>query len=193
MKYTVRSFSVGLLAAGLIMLIVYYFFEDSSNEQISISTDEMISQLEEEGYRVLTETEYISYSVANTQQNEDEESDEDASVEEEEDTEENANETTEEDEEVADTEEENTEDQNEEEVVEEEEEDNTPSSVTINIPSGMASLDLSYLLEEENLIDDAEEFNIYLQQNGYALRLQLGEHELTSDMSEQEIAETIAN
>jgi len=51
---------------------------------------------------------------------------------------------------------------------------------------------VSKLLLDHQIIDDAEKFNRYLEVEGYAPYIQIGEHELTSDMSYYEIAEKIA-
>ncbi|MHA6250968.1 hypothetical protein [Oceanobacillus sp. CAU 1775] len=182
MKHFVRSFAVGLIAAGLIMLLVFYIFEDTNSDELAYSTDEMISLIEDEGFRVITDKEYISYTVTSAQQSNGESSEQ---ADENDSEEENSNDSSEE---AADE----TEETVEEEETEVEVEENT-SSVVINIPSGMPSLDISRLLESENLISDAEEFNDYLQQNDYALRIQLGEHELSTDMSFYQIAEALTN
>src|SRR5699024_3509721 len=175
MKHTIRSFSVGLLIAGLIMLVVFYIADDTITDQADLSVEEMIAGVESEGYRVITESEYISYSVGNGKEENEERTDEESAPEEEQDNEEEEIDEEDNDEEEdnessteEEAEEETTADENEEEQ-EEAEEDNTPNTVTINIESGTPSLQISYTLEEQNLVDDAIEFNDYLQQNGYAL------------------------
>lgn len=176
MKHTVRSFSIGLLTAGLIMLAVFYFLEEGNNDQVTMPTEEMISHIEQDGFRVLTEKEYIAFSVTNAQEKDDTETKETPSEEEENATEENeANETEE--------------DNNSNEA----EEKSTPVTKTINIENGMASSHISSMLEDENLVDDGEAFNSYLQDNDYSLRVQLGQHELTEGMTYFEIAEELTN
>ncbi|RLL48529.1 hypothetical protein D8M04_02010 [Oceanobacillus piezotolerans] len=63
----------------------------------------------------------------------------------------------------------------------------------MSIKPGMLTSEISSLLEENNIIEDAFEFDQYLNENDYSLYVQLGEYTLTSDMSFYEIAETIAN
>lgn len=189
MKHIVRSFSVGLIAAGLVTLLVFYTFGESNSDEMTYSTEELITLIEEDGYRVVTADEYISYTVTNAQKDKDaanaeEESEEEAKVENENQDEESTNE-------EADAEEETEEEV--EEIEEETVKEETVTTVSINIPSGMASLDVSRLLENENVVDDAEEFNEYLLQNGYSQRVQLGSHELTTDMSFFEVAEALSN
>lgn len=190
MKHTIRSFSIGLIAAGIILLAVYFFFDGGNDGETEYSTEELIAQIEADGYRVITEEEYISFSVATSKKNDDEEDqDEEKDDEEEEnaddeDNEENDNEDSDEDEE------------DEVEVEEEEEEDEeeeTSSTVTITVEPGMASSQISQMLEEEGIIDDAGEFSQYLIEHDYHMLIQLGEHELETGMSHYEIAEELTN
>src|SRR5690625_4915493 len=65
MKQPIRFFSIGLLIASVIMLIVYIIDDPStiqSNEN-DLNTDEMIQALEVEGFHVLSSSEYIKLSV----------------------------------------------------------------------------------------------------------------------------------
>lgn len=172
MKQPVRSFSIGLFTAGVIMLIGIYFFDMPSNEAEQLSNEDMIPALEGEGYHVLTESEYISLSV-NDENNSD--------------TDENSTEEIEDDvSEDQDNTEENQEDESEDDTMDE-------NTYTLNIEQGMESTAISSLLAENNIIDDADEFSQYLNEEGYGLYIQIGEHELSSDMSFYEIAELIAN
>src|SRR5699024_1588853 len=120
MKHTVRSFSVGLLTAGLIMLVVFYIADDTVTDQADLSVEEMIVGVESEGYRVITESEYISYSVGNGQEENEEQTDEESAPEEEQNKEEEIDEEDNEEEEnessaEEEAEEETTADENEEE------------------------------------------------------------------------------
>ncbi|UJL48363.1 hypothetical protein KFZ58_10425 [Virgibacillus sp. NKC19-16] len=179
MKQPVRSFSIGLFTAGIIMLIGVYFFDTPSNDAEQLPSDEMIPALEEEGYHVLTESEYISLSVNDGNNNESSDSDESTAT--------------------GETEDDESEDQNTEESQEDgsEEDDTTDedseTSYTLNIEQGMDSATISSLLAENDIIDDADEFSQYLNEEGYGVYIQIGEHELSSDMSFYEIAELIAN
>lgn len=193
MKYTVRSFSIGLLTTALIMLAVYYFLGDAAKNQANLETDEMISHIEQEGYRVLTEKEYISYSVANANQNETESEEQTSKEEAPEEETASAKDT----DKKADKKKEkkNTEEKEKAEKGKDKKEkaDNKPKSVTINIASGMASSQISSLLQENKLIDNAKEFTAYLEDNDYSLRVQLGKHTLKQGMSFYEIAEALTN
>src|SRR5699024_12789086 len=78
MKQPIRYFSIGLLTASLIILIVISFFEKGDQQQSEGSVDEMIATLTDEGYHVLSSSEYISLSVTGeTEDREDSDKDED--------------------------------------------------------------------------------------------------------------------
>lgn len=179
MKQPIRYFSIGLLVASLIIFIVFYFFEKTDNHASTKSIDEMIATIKDEGYHVLSSSEYISLSVGSETQNND-------------DTEtiENEDSTNEEDSN-------DTQNENEDEDAEDEEDSDTEDAAevheyTLTIEPNMLGPTISEVLEDHNIIDDADEFNRYLETEGYAPYLQLGEHDVSSDMTNHEIAEIIA-
>lgn len=176
MKHTVRAFAVGLVTAGIILLGVFYFFDEPNENIEDITTEKLITHIEEEGLRVISEEEYISYSLDNESGNDDVEV---------------KKEETEETEEEIENIDEDKDDTNEKE--EEEEEEDSPSTVTITIERGMASSHISDMLEDEGLIDDAGDFNDYLLDNDYSLYVRMGDHELETGMSHYEIAEALTN
>ena len=61
----------------------------------------------------------------------------------------------------------------------------------LEIVSGMFSHDIAVVLAEKNIIDDANQFETYLEENGYSKRIQLGTFELNAKMSYKEIAKII--
>ncbi|QED48640.1 MltG/YceG/YrrL family protein [Cytobacillus dafuensis] len=65
------------------------------------------------------------------------------------------------------------------------------TSFTIEIVSGMVSHDISSILEEKKLIDDADRFETYLEEYGYSKKIQLGTFEVKKGMSYKEIANII--
>lgn len=191
MKHTVRSFSIGLLAAGLIMLVVFYFFDNPRAEEPNYDTDAMIAKLEQDGYRIVTEEEYITLSVANAK--EDNEGLENQEVEESEKSPEEDEDNTSKDNEKENNSEKQEEADEDDEENKEDGEEREPKTVTITIEPGMASSHISSMLLEENLIDDEDAFNSYLRENDYSLRVQMGDHELQTGMSFYEIAEALTN
>src|SRR5690625_1009091 len=178
MKLPIRYFSIGLFTATIILLIIFTFFYDSKSDSENLSIDDLILKIEDQGYHVLTEAEYITYSVAkdnNDESTEDQPQKED--------------ENSDQDEKSSDEKQEDTQDEKEDKSKEEEEEIFT---YTLVVEPNMLGPTVSKLLLDHQIIDDAEKFNRYLEVEGYAPYLQIGEHELTSDMSYYEIAEKIA-
>lgn len=164
MKRTIRAFSLGLFSAGLIIIAVILINGETSVSRMNaeeLPLEEMIDIMKEEGYRVVTEEEYISISVtdqdgqANTDEQETADQNED--------------------------EDENKEDSEEGEI----------EKYTLPIKEGMASSEIGELLEENNIIESSSDFNKYLIDEGFHQRVQLGEFEVTSDMDFKAIAEEI--
>lgn len=69
MKQFVRSFSIGLFVASLIIFIFYNYFAEPEFDANDLSTDELIDLVEDDGYRVITEEEYITYTVNDEENN----------------------------------------------------------------------------------------------------------------------------
>ena len=68
----------------------------------------------------------------------------------------------------------------------------SPVRTTIlSIKPGMTPFDVSTLLEDTQIIDSRTELEGYLVETGLSSRLQVGTYEISSDMSIQQIAETI--
>lgn len=61
----------------------------------------------------------------------------------------------------------------------------------LEIVSGMVSRDIAEILAKEKIIDDANRFELYLEENGYSKKIQLGSFELTSKMSYKDMAKII--
>jgi E3 ubiquitin-protein ligase DOA10 len=165
------------------MLIGFYFFGSETAQTTELTVDEMVPLVEEEGYRIITEEDYISLSLRNDNSS--------ANDEEEEEGTEQADESEEDAEEEDYTEENDSNEESDEEENEEMEEEEEITTYTLNIEPGMTSSEFSSLLEENNIVEDASEFNQYIEDEDYSLRVQIGEFELTSDMTIYEIAEEI--
>ena len=63
----------------------------------------------------------------------------------------------------------------------------------LTVTSKTNSWDVAKKLKNAGIIDDAEEFNDYLCDNGYASNIQNGKFTITSDMSYKEIAKIITS
>src|SRR5699024_401448 len=79
MRGTLRAFSLGLFAAGLVVVITSLFTDNSSSiETIAKEPplDEMIEIMKQEGYRVVTEDEYITLSLSENNEKEEQKKEE---------------------------------------------------------------------------------------------------------------------
>ncbi|MGA5690207.1 hypothetical protein [Cytobacillus pseudoceanisediminis] len=61
----------------------------------------------------------------------------------------------------------------------------------LTIESGMTPGEIAAQLEKANVIDQAADFGIYLEEYGFSKKIQLGTFKLTADMSYKEIAKII--
>lgn len=66
-----------------------------------------------------------------------------------------------------------------------------PESVTFVIHSGQSSYGVSKSLAEAGLVEDASDFDRYLEDNGYSKRISTGTYEIPLDATEEEIAKII--
>lgn len=168
MKQPIRFFSIGLFTASIILLITY-FYDDTSSELSDFTKDEIVEYLEEDDLRVISEEDYITFTVYKEMLDEEE-------------IEGNENK------------EENKDDHNKQ-ATEEKEEDNDEKeeekTYTLKVTKGMVPEEIAELLEENNIIDDAYSFASYLEDNGYSPYVQIDSYKLSSEMSRKEIAEKI--
>lgn len=70
-------------------------------------------------------------------------------------------------------------------------EKSTGETVVVNISKGMSSGDVSEMLYDLKVIDDVQEFSMYLHDNGYSLKVKIGEFDVPVDASYEEIAKII--
>lgn len=176
MKQPIRFFSIGLISAGIIMLLVITLIDKpETNIQDNMSVEQMIDSISDEGYHVLSSSEYITLAAKNDETPK-EENEEPKNTEGSEDKNPEVNEN---------------EDENNESN-EQEEQENEVFKYTLKIEPNMLGPEISKKLANNNIIEDDEEFNRFLEKEGYASYIQLGEFELNSEMSHTDIANTIA-
>ena len=168
MKHYIRSFAIGLFTAGAVMLAVYLIWEKDGSNAKNITRTEMAAKLKDQGYRVVTEAEYIALTVQKEEAAQNKEKTSAATKKD------------------ADREKP---DQAESPVKQKEEE--AERSFTIQISSGMATSEISETLQDNGIIKDAKKFDDYLEKNDYAKYIQLGKHKLSSGMSLEEIAKAL--
>jgi len=185
MKGTIRAFSLGLFVAGIMIVVSFLFIGDtatSKKDAEDFPLEDMIEIMKDEGYRVVTEEEYITLSLADNNEQE-------VQSEENNDDNEQANDNNKEEKSEHKNDDESDEDKKDEE--DEEDEEDKVEKYTIHIKDGMASSEIGELLEENNIIDDSSKFNKYLEDEGYHKGVQLGKFDVTSDMDFKEIAKAI--
>lgn len=172
MKQPIRYFSIGLLISTLLLFGYYSYFleEDKPKEVITteLTTEEMVDKVEEDGFKVITNEQYIALSLT------DEESEADSDKDD-----------VDKDKKDKESEKEKKEDK------EDEEEENTLITHTFVTEGNVVSQDIAKLLEDNKIIDDQREFLTYLEENDYMKYIQVGEFTVSNDMSFKEIAEII--
>ena len=187
MKHHIRAFAIGLFTSSLIILIVFFLVRDSQTAIEDVNAEELIPVLEDQGYTVLSQEEYISYSVNGSESENDSDTNNESSDENTEQNNEDTENNTEDEEETSE------EDSSNEEDAEEDSEEDSPKEYELTIETGMASSQISDILESEDIIESASDFNTYLEDNDYAINVKPGTFEITSDLSHFEIAEIITS
>ncbi|GGP12722.1 endolytic transglycosylase MltG [Oceanobacillus neutriphilus] len=199
MKQHVRAFAVGLLTSGVLLLAIYFFGNHSSDSLEDMEPDELISALENQGYAVLTQDEYIAYSV-NREAAEEEDSDGNAEDDSEADNDadesdsnkdSDKNKDKDNDDENSNDEEGNKDADDEGNEDEESSEDSDVVDVEITLENGAPPSNISDALEDAGIIDDAREFNDFLEDNDLSGSVKPGTYEVDSEMSFEEIGDII--
>src|SRR5690625_2403053 len=199
MRSPIRAFSLGLFAAGLIILISSLFFNTSEKRAEEYPVDDMINIMKDEGYRVMSESEYIALSLQkddeqqkaneDTEKTDKEEKQDQAKDDQTNDSKDNSKKET-------DKKEDNTKDKTSEDEKTDKKDDKKDDkdkvvTYTLKIESGMPSSTIGDLLEENKVIKDGSKFNKYLEDEGYSLKIQLGNFKVNSDMTFNEIAKLL--
>lgn len=178
MKQPIRYFAIGLLTASLVLLIVMSFFDKPNADAEEQPVDQMIATLQKEGYHVLSSADYITLSIngepKDTEKDKEENADKDKDT-------------------KKDKDKDKTDDKDaDKETDQPEVEEPEVHKYTLTIEPNMLGPTISKLLKENKIIDNEDDFNRYLEKEGYAPYLQLGDHKLSSNMSNFELAEAIA-
>ena len=183
MKQPIRFFSIGLFLASILLYGFYFFYGQSSSSQAEMTVDELIEKVESEGYRVISEEDYVSYTFFKEQENVKEQNDEDTAKNKDknkkEDKKKDKDKTKKDDNDKSSKSDD--EEKNEEEVIEH----------TFTTSDGVVSQDIADILVENNIIDDRQAFLDFLENNDYSSYIQIGKFTVTSDMSFEDIAKVI--
>lgn len=63
--------------------------------------------------------------------------------------------------------------------------------VSITVRPGMGSHEVAAILKDAGIIDDSADFDTYLNSNGYSTRIEVGDYNLSPDMTYEELAKTL--
>ncbi|HLR80662.1 MAG TPA: hypothetical protein VK119_08850 [Bacillota bacterium] len=194
MKEQMRSFSYGLFAAGIIIIITFFFVDQPKKNAKEMTIDDMIDEMKDEGYRVISEAEYISLAVnedSDADANDEEDAEKDDRKSDDQDSQEKDKQSSSKDE-GDDKKKQDRKEKSKDDKKEDKKEDKKSSKeYTLHIRSGMASSEIGTMLAENNIVKDAQKFNKFLKDNDYDERVQLGKFKVSSDMNFREIAEKI--
>jgi len=159
-----RAFALGIVFSTSLLGTYYYFF-DNQHEATKLSDEELIAQVENDGYKVVKKDEYneLEKKAAEAEKAENTEQKEDTEK----------VETTTESEEKA------------------EEKADPITEYKLSIISGMQTSEIASILKDAAIVDDAMNFEQYLISTGYHTKVQIGEFTLKSDMSYEQIAKII--
>ncbi|MGM8213714.1 hypothetical protein ACLIBH_13130 [Virgibacillus sp. W0430] len=143
------------------ILLLFYFFQESNKAERTYSLEELTDMVEDTGNRIVTEEEYITLSLLKDEEK-----------------------NTEPSEDLVDTSENSEAQQTQPEV-------KAPLTYTLKIEPNMMPTTVSKLLESNKIVEDASKLDNYLEEHDISTLIQIGEHQLTSDMSIAEIATMI--
>ena len=178
MKQSIRFFSIGLLTASIVLLGFYFLFDNSKASSKDVPLEEMIEEIESTGHRVVTEKEFIAYTI----NNEDEVNKEDSAKEKKESSDKKEEKKTDDTTDKKDK---------KEDKDKKDKKDDKKVKATITTDDGVVTQEIADKLVEENIIKDKErqEFLDYLDDNDYSPYIQIGKFKVDSDMSMKELAE----
>lgn len=168
MKQSLRFFSLGILVSA-ILLLGYTLFFSGDLKQADPSVEEMSDSLSDQGYRVVSEDEYVKYTLDKDKPSNSEENDET-------------------DKEDEDEKEKDESDNNDDKK----DKDKKKEKATIKTESGVVAPDIAEDLVEEKIIkkDEKDDFAAYMDDEGYSEKVQLGKFKVDSDMDFKELAKT---
>lgn len=192
MKQSLRFFAIGLLTASVLLFGYYFLLDDTTKTTEELTVDELISSIEDEGYRVISESDYVAFSFFKEEEmkadntdgkgkdkkpkKDDKEKDKDKGNKKDKDNKKD------------DENDANNDDTSDEK---EKESDKDVITHTFTTDEGVVSQDIADILVDKKIIDDRQEFLNYLDDNGYSAKIQIGKFTVSSDMSFKELAEVI--
>lgn len=185
MKQSIRFFSIGLLTASIVLLGFYFLFGNSKASSKDVPLEEMIAEIESTGHRVVTEKEFIAYTINNEEKEVDKE---DSAKEKKESSDKKETKKTDDKTDKKDKKE----DKDKKDKKDKDKKDDKKVKATITTDDGVVTQEIADKLVDENIIKDKEkqEFLDYLDDNDYSPYIQIGKFKVDSEMSMKELAET---
>lgn len=185
MKQSIRFFSIGLLTASIVLLGFYFLFGNSKASSKDVPLEEMIEEIESTGHRVVTEKEFIAYTINNEEKEVDKE---DSAKEKKESSDKKETKKTDDKTDKKDKKE----DKDKKNKKDKDKKDDKKVKATITTDDGVVTQEIADKLVDENIIKDKEkqEFLDYLDDNDYSPYIQIGKFKVDSEMSMKELAET---
>lgn len=191
MKQSLRFFSLGLFVSAL-LLFGFNFFFGGSDSLSNATVDELEAALHEEGYRVVSEDDYITYTMKKEQtQNESEKDTKDTSKE-------KAKETNKKDKQDSEKEQDkdkktDSKKKDEKDKNEEDEDKDKVVKASFKTKAGVVSPEIADTLIDKKIIkkNERDKFIKYMDSNGHSEYIQLGTFKVNSDMSYKEIADVV--
>src|SRR5699024_9621179 len=178
MKQSIRFFSIGLLTASIVLLGFYFLFGNSKASSKDVPLEEMIEEIESTGHRVVTEKEFIAYTINNEEKEVDKE---DSAKEKKESSDKK---------EIKKTDDKA--DKKEDKDKKDKKDNDKKVKETIKKDDGVVTQEIADKLVDKNINKDKDkqEFLDYLDDNDYSPYIQIGKFKVDSEMSMKELAET---
>jgi len=179
MKQSIRFFSIGLLVASVIFFGFYFLLSDTNTSAEDLPVEDMVSEIESQGYRVITEDEFISFTLSKED-----------NIEKDEKSEQDNKDKKDSSKKKSDNKKDKSKKKKDKDKKDEDKKDDVVKA-TFTTEDGVVTQDIADILVDEEIIDDRQEFLDYLDDNDYSPYIQIGTFKVSSDMSKKELAEVI--
>lgn|SRR5699024_3640261 len=200
MKQSVRFFAIGLMTSAILMFGYFAIFDKSAAVE-NIPVEELIAQIEEDDYRVISEEDFISFSLMDKDEveaNAKEKADKEKKSDKKEETTKSSDDKSSKDNDKKKQDKKSDKDKDADKSKEKsdkkkkkDKDSDKPKKVTFTTEPGVVTEDIAEILYDKKVIDDKRKFEDYLEDNGHSAYIQIGKFEVTTDMSFKEIAEVI--
>jgi len=193
MKQSLRFFAIGLLTASVLLFGYYFFLDDSTQSNDELTVDELVSALEDEGYRAIPESDYVAFSFFKEEEMKSDEEDgkEEKPKKNEKEKDNNEDKNKDKKDKKKEDKKDKNENVNDDKNADNNNNDDDVIKHTFTTGEGVVSQEIADILIEEKIIDDRKKFLDYLDDNDYSSKIQIGKFTVSSDMSMKEIAEVI--